>query len=270
MLIDEPGLSLHARAQEDVLKVFEVIKDKIEIIYTTHSPHLIDSRKLYRLLAVQRSVEDEENSDTRIFNANSLTSASADTLSPIYTLIGSRLSEQQFIRQKNNVILQDIATYYYLSTVKSMIGFDQEAYFLPATSSSNVSTLVNLLMGWGLEFVVLTEGNQDGKNLNEELKKNLCRNDEQLISKFLLHMEPFPLVEDLFSTLDFKKYILHQRIGIPESNADFLRENKFSRTLLASNFVSEVQEKNIKFADFDEETKENFEWLFQKLSSLLK
>ena len=102
LLIDEPGLSLHARAQEDVLKVFEDIKSKIQIIYTTHSPHLIDLNKLYRLLAVQRAVEDYERSETMVFDAKSLTSASTDTLSPIYTLMGSRLSEQQFIQQKNN------------------------------------------------------------------------------------------------------------------------------------------------------------------------
>jgi hypothetical protein len=40
LLIDEPGLSLHARAQEDVLKVFEDLKENIQIIYSTHSPHL--------------------------------------------------------------------------------------------------------------------------------------------------------------------------------------------------------------------------------------
>ena len=215
-------------------------------------------------------MEDEESNDTRIFNAKSLTSASADTLSPIYTLIGSRLSEQQFIRQKNNVILQDISSYYYLSTIQNMIGFDQEVYFLPATNSSNVRTLVNLLLGWGLEFIVLTEANPDGIEINDELKKNLCRNDEKLVHKYLLHMEQFPLIEDLFSTLDFKNFILHQRIGIPESNSDFLRENRFSRTLLASNFVTEVQEKSIRFADFDDETRENFKWLFQGLSLLLK
>ena len=46
LLVDEPGVSLHARAQEDVLKVFEDIKDKIQIIYTTHSPHLVEINKL--------------------------------------------------------------------------------------------------------------------------------------------------------------------------------------------------------------------------------
>ncbi len=45
LLVDEPGVSLHARAQEDVLKVFEDINDKIQIIYTTHSPHLVEINK---------------------------------------------------------------------------------------------------------------------------------------------------------------------------------------------------------------------------------
>jgi DNA repair ATPase RecN len=57
LLIDEPGVSLHARAQEDVLKVFDDIKEQMQIIYTTHSPHLIDVNKLYRILAVQRAIE---------------------------------------------------------------------------------------------------------------------------------------------------------------------------------------------------------------------
>jgi len=47
LLVDEPGVSLHARAQEDVLKVFEDISHKIQIIYTTHSPHLVEINKLH-------------------------------------------------------------------------------------------------------------------------------------------------------------------------------------------------------------------------------
>ncbi|MCK4751649.1 MAG: AAA family ATPase, partial [Bacteroidales bacterium] len=84
-LIDEPGLSLHARAQEDVLAVFDDIKERMQIIYTTHSPHLIDVNKLYRILAVQRAIEDDMKSETLVFSARSLNSATADTLSPIYS-----------------------------------------------------------------------------------------------------------------------------------------------------------------------------------------
>ncbi|MCU0462571.1 MAG: ATP-binding protein [Bacteroidales bacterium] len=64
LLVDEPGVSLHARAQEDVLKVFEDIKDKIQIIYTTHSPHLVEINKLHRVLAIQRDDLDSLRSNT--------------------------------------------------------------------------------------------------------------------------------------------------------------------------------------------------------------
>jgi len=270
MLIDEPGLSLHARAQEDVLKVFEFVKDKIQIVYSTHSPHLIDSKKLYRLLAVQRAIETDESSETRVFNAKTLTEASADTLSPIYTLIGSRLSEQQFIRQKNNIILEDVAAYYYLSTMKSLMKSDKELYLLPASSVSNIDVLVNLLMGWGLDFIVLTGGNPAGKKIHNELKKNICFNDELLAEKFLINTREYDYIEDMFSTLDFKKYILQQRIGITESNSEYMKENNLSRTILASNFMNEVQDKHLSFKSFDEETRENFRWLFNKIEKILK
>ncbi len=263
LLIDEPGLSLHARAQEDVLKVFEHIKDKIQIIYSTHSPHLIDIRKLYRLLAVQRNIHDDENSETVVFDAKSLTSASADTLSPIYTLMGSRLSEQQFIQKKNNVILEDLTNYYYFSAFHALLGYPSVVFFLPATDVSNVQTLVNLLMGWGLEFIVISDESTEGQKTFEDLKKNVYGNDDARAEEKIVVMEGAQGVEDMFSTLDFKKYVLHQRIGIPESNSEFVNDNKLSRTLLASNFLKSSQGLNI--TDFDEETKENIEHVFQAI-----
>ncbi len=267
LLIDEPGLSLHARAQEDVLKVFEHIKEKIQIVYTTHSPHLIDIRKLYRLLAVQRSSDDVENSETVVFDAKSLTSASADTLSPVYTLMGSRLSEQQFIQKKNNVILEDLTNYYYFSAFHSLLGYPEEVFFLPATDVSNVETLVNLLMGWGLEFIVVTDASTEGKRTYEELKKNIFWNNDEAASAKMVKME-FPAVEDLFSTLDFKKYVLHQRIGIPESNSEYVIDNQLSRTLLASNFMKTAA--GMKITDLDEETRENIERVFQAIDERLR
>ena len=268
LLIDEPGLSLHARAQEDVLKVFEHIKEKIQIIYTTHSPHLIDIRKLYRLLAVQRSTDDVENSETVVYDAKSLTSASADTLSPVYTLMGSRLSEQQFIQKKNNVILEDLTNYYYFSAFHTLLGYPGEVFFLPATDVSNVETLVNLLMGWGLEFIVVTDESPEGIRTYEELKKNIFWNDETAAAAKIIRMEGFTGVEDLFSTLDFKRHVLHQRIGIPESNSEYVLDNRLSRTLLASNFLKTAA--NMKITDLDEETRENIERVFQSIDEKLQ
>ena len=107
MLIDEPGLSLHARAQEDVLKVFEDLKDSMQLIYCTHSPHLIDTNRLYRILAVQRAHEEDDTSETLVLESNALYAASTDTLSPIYALMGVKVNNQDFIKAQDNILVED-------------------------------------------------------------------------------------------------------------------------------------------------------------------
>jgi len=268
-LIDEPGLSLHARAQEDVLKVFEDIKEDIQIIYTTHSPHLINMSKLYRLLAVQRALEDDIKSETVLFDAKSLNEASTDTLSPIYTLMGTKLSDHQFVKKKNNVIVEDTSTYHYLKTIFSLIDFKKEIYFLPATDVLNVPALVNMLMGWKLDFIVLLDDDDDGNLVYNDLKTNIFHNNERLAARKIIKLEDINSIEDLFSTIDFKNLILHQRVGITESNSDYIENNNLSRTQLTSNFVLHIQNNHTRFEDFDEETQENMKMLVQKLDRVL-
>ncbi len=270
ILIDEPGVSLHARAQEDVLKVFDNIKERVQIIYTTHSPHLIDLNKLYRLLAVQRAVEEDELSETKILDAKSLTTASTDTLSPIYSLMGIRLSEQKFIQKKNNIILEDIATFYYMKALTDMKNFEKQVFYLPATGVSNISSLVNMLLGWGIDFLVLTGANKEGDELKYDLTKHLFANNEDQANKKLIQLDHFKSIEDMFSTIDFKKYILHKRIGIPESNSEYISSNNLSRSILASNFMREVKDSKLKWGDLDEETRDNFFHLFDELNMRLE
>jgi len=270
ILIDEPGVSLHARAQEDVLKVFDNIKERIQIVYTTHSPHLIDLNKLYRLLAVQRAIEEDESSETKVFDAKSLTTASTDTLSPIYSLMGIRLSEQKFIQKKNNIILEDIATFYYMKALTDMKSFEKQVFYLPASGVSNIRTLVNMLLGWGIDFLVLTGTNKEGDDLKHDLTKHLFANNEDQANKKLIQFDHFKSIEDMFSTIDFKKYILHKRIGIPESNLEYIVNNNLSRSILASYFMREVKDSKLKWGDLDEETRGNFSYLFDELSKRLE
>ena len=268
-LIDEPGLSLHARAQEDVLAVFEDIKDDIQIIYSTHSPHLININKLYRLLAVQRAVEDDMKSETVIFDPSSLNEASTDTLSPIYTLMGTNLSDHQFVKKKNNVIVEDSPTYYYLSTIFSLAGYKKELYFLPATNVSNVPTLVNLLIGWKLDFVVLLDDDPDGNRIYRELRRTHFSDNDVIASRKLLLMDSIGSVEDIFSTIDFKNFVLHKRVGITESNSVYIEMNELSKEKLASDFILDVQNNKVKLEDFDDETIDNINRVIKMLDSAL-
>jgi len=47
LLLDEPGLSLHAKAQEDLLRYFDAeVRGHHQLIYTTHSPFMVDPTPL--------------------------------------------------------------------------------------------------------------------------------------------------------------------------------------------------------------------------------
>ncbi len=268
LLIDEPGLSLHARAQEDVLKVFEDIKESMQIVYTTHSPNLLDMNKLYRLMAVQREQKSNYTSETVVYSAQKLHTTTNDTLSPLYSLMGTRLWEQPFVQKKNNVIVQDICSYHYLSTLYRLAGRKGEIFFIPATGISGIAPVANILLGWGVEFVILifngsnkTEGGTESKLVHFA--------DGKCNSGSLVTVKKFNSPEDLFSTLDFKKFILNKRTGITGTNSTYVEENNMSRELLSASFSSYVKESRITLDDFDEETIENITRLFELMENSL-
>jgi DNA repair ATPase RecN len=269
LLIDEPGVSLHARAQEDVLKVFDDIKEQIQIIYTTHSPHLIDVNKLYRILAVQRAIEDDMKSETLVYSARALKSATADTLSPIYSTMGARLSQQEIIKSFNNVIVKDLASFYFLKAIVALTGFDKECYFLPASGAESIPTMVNILIGWGIDYIILNFGNVEERAVHEQLRQEQYDNKIDLARKQMLFLEEFQDTEDLFSTIDFKKFVVKVREGITVKNSDYLKDNNYSRAILASSFLQEVGSGNVSFDKLDDETRENMNHFIQQLGGML-
>ena len=269
LLIDEPGLSLHARAQEDVLKVFEDLRDKMQIVYSTHSPHLIDVNRLYRILAVQRADEDDDRSETLILDSGSLYSASTDTLSPVYSLMGVKINSQSFINPKNNVIVEDTLCYYYLNALARIFNINPAPYFIPSTGLTNIPVLTNILLGWKVDFSILLFGKSRSDKIIAELKSTVFFRDESSSEKCILRLSNLEYPEDIFSTLDFKKFVLQKRVGITEKNSDYIIDTGHSRTVLAAQFINYCEEQKITRDDFDDETKKNVTTIMKTIISSL-
>ncbi len=269
LLIDEPGLSLHARAQEDVLKVFEDLKNDMQIVYCTHSPHLVNVNKLYRILAVQRANEEDDRSETLVLNASDLHNASSDTLSPVYSLMGVKVNNQDFIRPGNNIIVEDSLTYYYLNAFCRLSALDPMPSIIPSTGLTNIPVMTNLLMGWKVGFSVLLMGEARAEKTAEELTQSLFYIYPDEAGKRILKIKEFEFPEDIFSTLDFKKFVLQKREGITERNSEYIQEQGISRTILASQFINYCEQKKVKITDFDSETRKNIQWLMDKLREVV-
>jgi hypothetical protein len=79
LLLDEPGLGLHAAGQADLLRYLdEELAGAHQVVYTTHSPFMVDATRPHRV----RSVEDVEGEGTRVRDGAEATSR--DTILPLH------------------------------------------------------------------------------------------------------------------------------------------------------------------------------------------
>ena len=97
ILLDEPGLSLHGRAQGDLLRyIKEKLLPKYQVIYTTHSPFMIDTDNILGV----RTVEDKQSASGAILGTkvgDKVLSTDADTLFPLRAALGYDLTQSLFI-----------------------------------------------------------------------------------------------------------------------------------------------------------------------------
>lgn len=258
LLVDEPGVSLHARAQEDVLKVFEDISHKLQIIYTTHSPHLVEINKLHRVLAVQRDDLDNFRSTTRILDPLQLSSATPDTLTPLQSIMGNPTANEGFSARRFNLVVNDIGTFYLLNAIIHLTGYKGQISIIPSTDVSSIPLLCNILMGWGMEFGVLLFENENENGIGEDLRKTVFKTETSGAELIIKMPESFLNSEDLLSTLDFKNHVLNSREGITVPNSVYIRDKEIPRNFVLSRFLHNVKAGAIKVSDLDEETQENF------------
>ena len=83
LLLDEPATGLHASAQGDLLRyIDEKLAPKRQVIYTTHSPFMVEPTDLGRA----RTVEDRDEGGTHI--SSEVLETSPETLYPLQAALG--------------------------------------------------------------------------------------------------------------------------------------------------------------------------------------
>lgn len=90
ILLDEPALGLHARAQQDFLRFINerLAVNGHQVLYTTHSPFMLEADRLDRI----RLVEDRGRDIGSVVTSD-LNAADAATLSPVQAALGARLAQ---------------------------------------------------------------------------------------------------------------------------------------------------------------------------------
>jgi len=254
--LDEPGSNLHAKAQADVLKLINHLrKHTSTVVYSTHSPQMIEYEKLYRVHAVQRD-DDNEDSPSKIISAHQLGTASSDTLSPILAAMGVDLSNQNVVRRSNNVILEEMSGYYYLTSFWRLVNEESEVHFIAATGADKVVSMVNMFLGWGLNFIVVLDDDKKGREVIHRLKKTVYGDRDDEAQKQLFRLRGCAGIEDALSQNDFSRFVLKRELNYEESNSEHMKKSDLSKPVAAFQFANAVRDKLITFEMLDAESQE--------------
>jgi predicted ATP-dependent endonuclease of OLD family len=207
LLLDEPGLNLHALAQADILRYIDDLSSEHQVIYTTHSPFMVESNRLYRV----RTVEDREESGTVV--SDSVSGSDAKTLFPLQAALGYSLAQNLFLG-KQNLLVEGVADLAYLQTVSAVLenagrtSLHEGITLTPVGGLKKVSAFVSLFGANDLEIVVLHDfEGKDDPQLQKVIQEKLLK------PKHILHYGLYrggssvPTdVEDLFNPALYLTY----------------------------------------------------------------
>lgn len=205
LLLDEPGLNLHASAQADLLRYIEDLAKEYQVIYTTHSPFMIDSNHLERV----RTVYD---SDAGSIISSAIQEKDPDTLFPLQAALGYDIAQNLFI-SKNNLLVEGPADLLYLTILSSILesekreGLKESITIVPIGGMDKVASFISLLRGSKLNIVCLLDSfsDQKGKQRIDDLIKIKIIKDRNVryFDEFVKTTNGKADIEDLFEKSEY-------------------------------------------------------------------
>ena len=225
LLLDEPGLSLHAKAQKDLLRFFEAeLTSRHQVIYTTHSPFMIDSNHPDRVRLVENQSLKEDSNQKKYRDLGTKVSSNPFTVSkgsllPLQAALGYDISQNMLIG-KNNLIVEGVSDQVYITTISSylekqgMEGLDPTWTIVPAGGIDKVPSLTRLLgANTDLDLAVLVDARKNGMKKIENLYEDgiIDKNSVMTYADFIPSKDEAD-VEDMFTPY-FYLDLIHRVYG---------------------------------------------------------
>jgi predicted ATP-dependent endonuclease of OLD family len=145
LLLDEPGLNLHALAQYDFLRfIDERLAPRHQVIYTTHSPFMINLDHLSRV----RTVEDMDKLGTTV--GGDILRNSRETVFPLEMALGYQMAQTLFMAP-HCLLVNSASDLIYLQvlgeacTAQGRFRLDPRWVIIPVGNSENLPAFVSLL-----------------------------------------------------------------------------------------------------------------------------
>jgi predicted ATP-dependent endonuclease of OLD family len=209
ILLDEPALGLHARAQADFLRfIDDRLAGQCQVIYSTHSPFMVQPSNLERLRIVEDRGREEGAKVIEDINA-----ADADTVFPIQSAMGYDMARHLF-KARHNLVLERFSDYMYLTLFSEHLRkqdrphLSPEWTLMPVGGAETLKAFTSLLSAEQNITVLLTTGDKGGEEL-DVLSSEHRLSDRNMLSVAEVLQREHADLEDLFAVADYVNLLKH-------------------------------------------------------------
>ena len=192
LLLDEPGIHLHPTAQQELISFFERLSENNPLVYSTHSPFLIDGEHIQRV----RPVSEGDDGIARVSVDG--WPADRETIFPLQAAAGYAMLRGLF-QHHQNVLVEGMSDYLFLHALSLQCAatgkksLPADVYIIPCGGTKNVGHLASLFLGQEVRPVVLLDGDEAGRVRRDALMRELYAGQEWAVL----------MLDDLFAQEDF-------------------------------------------------------------------
>ena len=188
LLLDEPGVTLHPLAQADLFKFFESLSNKNQLLYTTHSPFMVDSNHLERV----RSVYIDENGKTVVSSDLRASEKKKgknqiQSIYPVNAALGLSVSQTLLVNSLA-VLVEGESDQMYLSAMKNLLIAKnkitplKEIVFIPTGGTKGIKATAGILTGAKDNLPpIIIDGDKPGLKIKSELESDFYAADKNRI-----------------------------------------------------------------------------------------
>ncbi len=175
ILLDEPGLSLHGKAQGDLLRyIKERLLQTYQVIYTTHSPFMIDTENILGVRTVEDTLSPTGTPlGTKV--GDRVLSTDEDTLFPLRAALGYDLTQSLFIGE-HTLLVEGPSDLLYIGWFsrelhgRGRIGLDRRWTVTPVGGIDKFGSFNALFGGNNIHAAILTDFHQGDKRKVNDLE----------------------------------------------------------------------------------------------------
>jgi predicted ATP-dependent endonuclease of OLD family len=162
LLLDEPGVSLHALKQREFRKTISLLAKENQTIYSTHSPFLVGPDELDIVRVVELT---DRTVGTKVHTT--VSSSDPAALLPLQEALGYDLAQSLFANQRN-LILEGLTDYWYIEGIANLlteagtVSLNDKIALVPANTASKIVYFATILTSHNLKVAALLDSDNAG------------------------------------------------------------------------------------------------------------